>query len=66
MSARSQSFDPTTHPVYWFAILAKAVDEGRHREAAHAQAHLSRLGVEVRYGRPPRPQRRGDARHEAK
>ena len=37
---RSPKFDPTSHPVYWFALLTKAVDEGKHREAAEAQANL--------------------------
>jgi hypothetical protein len=38
-------------PLYWFAKLEKAVDEGDHQGAARAQRQLARLGVLVRYGR---------------
>jgi hypothetical protein len=39
-------------PLYWFARLEKAVDEGDHAAAAEAQRELERLNVHVRYGRP--------------
>jgi hypothetical protein len=39
-------------PIYWFARLEHAVDEGDHEAAAEAQRQLARLGVRVRYGRP--------------
>jgi hypothetical protein len=41
-------------PIYWFARLERAVEEGNHQTAAEAQRELARLGVEVRYGRPRR------------
>jgi hypothetical protein len=41
-------------PIYWFAILDRAVEEGDHAAAAKAQRELARLGVQVRYGHPPR------------
>ena len=46
--------DPTVKdwPLYWFARLEKAVEEGDHQTAAVAQRHLARLGVQVSYGRP--------------
>jgi hypothetical protein len=43
-------------PLWWFARLEAAVENGDHRAAAEAQRELERLGVHVRYGRP-RPQR---------
>jgi hypothetical protein len=43
-------------PVYWFAALERAVEDGDHQAAAEAQRQLSRLGVEVRYGRRPQRQ----------
>jgi hypothetical protein len=45
---------PTDWPLYWFAKLEKAVEEGDHAAAAEAQRHLARLGVHVNYGRPQR------------
>jgi hypothetical protein len=36
-------------PVYWFARLDRAVEEGDHPAAALAQRQLERLGVTVRY-----------------
>jgi hypothetical protein len=42
-------------PLYWFAKLEKAVEEGDHQAAAEAQLQLARLGVRVNYGRPKRP-----------
>jgi hypothetical protein len=42
----------TDWPLYWFAKLEKAVEEGDHEAAAEAQRQLARLGVRVRYGRP--------------
>jgi hypothetical protein len=38
-------------PIYWFAILEKAVEQGDHQKAAEAQKELARLGVHVAYGR---------------
>jgi hypothetical protein len=43
---------PTDWPLYWFARLEKAVDQGDHQVAAEAQRELARLGVRVSYGRP--------------
>jgi hypothetical protein len=43
---------PTDWPLYWFARLEKAVEEGDHQAAAEAQRELARLGVRVAYGRP--------------
>jgi hypothetical protein len=43
---------PTDWPLYWFAALEKAVEEGDHQTAAEAQLELARLGVRVAYGRP--------------
>ena len=42
----------TDQPIYWFALLDKAVERGDHAAAAEAQRELERLGVAVRYGRP--------------
>jgi hypothetical protein len=44
--------DYTQEPIYWFALLDKAVERGDHEAAAEAQRQLDRLGVRVRYGRP--------------
>jgi hypothetical protein len=41
-------------PIYWFAKLEKAVEEGDHQAAAEAQRELARLGVQVNYGHPKR------------
>lgn len=38
-------------PLYWFARLTIAVEEGDHADAAKAHSELLRLGVEVRYSR---------------
>ncbi len=43
---------PTDWPLYWFARLEKAVEEGDHQAAAEAQRELARLGVRVSYGQP--------------
>lgn len=43
---------PTDWPLYWFARLEKAVENGDHQAAAKAQRELARLGVRVFYGRP--------------
>jgi hypothetical protein len=43
---------PTDWPLYWFARLEKAVEQGDHQGAAEAQRELARLGVRVAYGRP--------------
>jgi hypothetical protein len=43
---------PTDWPLYWFARLEKAVEDGDHQAAAEAQQALARLGVRVAYGRP--------------
>lgn len=43
--------DYTDEPLYWFAILDKAVQRGDHAAAAKAQRELGRLGVRVYYGR---------------
>jgi hypothetical protein len=53
---RTPTADPPAKdwPIFWFARLEKAVEEGDHRTAAEAQAHLERLGVTVKYrGRRP-------------
>ena len=39
-------------PLYRFARLEKAVEQGAHQAAAEAQQQLARLGVRVCYGRP--------------
>jgi hypothetical protein len=40
----------TDIPIYWFAKLERAVEEGDHATAAEAQRELARLGVQVAYG----------------
>jgi hypothetical protein len=42
----------TDWPLYWFALLDKAVEQGDHQAAAEAQRELARLGIRVNYGRP--------------
>jgi hypothetical protein len=44
--------DYTDEPIYWFAILDRAVEQGNHTAAAEAQGELERLGIRIRYGRP--------------
>lgn len=44
--------DCTDQPLYWFAILDRAVQQGDHVTAAEAHRELARLGVRVAYGRP--------------
>lgn len=39
-------------PLYWFARLENAIEQGDHQAAAEAQQQLARLGVFVSYGRP--------------
>jgi hypothetical protein len=52
----SSTLPPATDwPLYWFAKLEKAVEEGDHQAAAEAQRQLARLGVRVAYGRPGSP-----------
>ena len=46
------NYPPSNWPLYWFAKLEKAVEEGDHQAAAEAQRELERLGVRVAYGRP--------------
>jgi hypothetical protein len=43
---------PIDWPLYWFARLEKAVEQGDHEAAAESQRELARLGVRVNYGRP--------------
>jgi hypothetical protein len=47
--------DYTDQPIYWFAVLDRAVERGDHAAAAEAQRELERLGVRVNYGRPRQP-----------
>jgi hypothetical protein len=42
----------TDWPLYWFARLEKAVEQGDHQTAAESQQQLARLGVRVSYGKP--------------
>lgn len=42
----------TDSPVYWFAVLEKAVDSGNLEAAGQAVSQLRRLGVEVIYRSP--------------
>ena len=44
----------TDEPIYWFAILERALDRGDLDDAAHAKRELERLGVTVTYRRRPR------------
>jgi len=54
--AGPSSLPPATEwPLFWFAALEKAVEEGDHQAAAEAQRELARLGVRVSYGRPEAP-----------
>jgi hypothetical protein len=53
LAITQQSLPPEKEwPVFWFAVLEKAVRNGNHRKAARAQRHLARLGVRVNYGIP--------------
>ena len=42
----------TDWPMYWFAALEKAVEQGDHQAAAEAEQQLRRLNVRVAYGHP--------------
>jgi hypothetical protein len=46
----AETTDYTDQPIYWFAILDRAVEIGDHAAAAEAQRELQRLGVRVNYG----------------
>jgi hypothetical protein len=52
MPTRTEADDYADEPLYWFALLDHAVQQGDHEAAADAQRQLKRLGVRVRYGRP--------------
>jgi hypothetical protein len=61
--ADSVSLPPLTDwPLYWFAELERALDEGNFQAAAEAQRELARLGVRVAYGPPNAAERREVAR----
>jgi hypothetical protein len=47
----TQSTDTRDWPLYWFARLEQAVNDGDHESAALAQRELKKLGVHVRFGR---------------
>lgn len=49
-------------PVFWFVRLETAVKAGDLEEAAAAVRELRRLGVEVKYRRPPDRKGAQDAR----
>ena len=51
--ATTQDSDTRDWPLYWFARLEQAVNDGDHEAAAVAQRELAKLGVRVQYGRPP-------------
>lgn len=51
MTAKTQLPPPELDlPIYWFAVLDRAVAAGDHQAAAEAQRQLARLGVRVSYG----------------
>jgi hypothetical protein len=52
VSASALCTDYEHWPLYWFAQLERAVEDGDHLAAAQAQRELARLGVRVAYGRP--------------
>jgi hypothetical protein len=52
MSSTAENTNYTDQPIYWFAILDRAVAQGDHAAAAEAQRELERLGVRVFYGMP--------------
>jgi hypothetical protein len=52
MPTNAEADDYTDEPLYWFALLDRAVERGDHEAAADAQRQLKRLGVRVRYGQP--------------
>jgi len=39
----------TDQPIYWFAILDQAIEEGDWELAARAIGELRRMGIEVTY-----------------
>jgi len=47
-----REIQPRDMPLYWFAKLQRAVEEGDFEGAAESQRELARLGVRVAYGRP--------------
>jgi hypothetical protein len=53
LNRRSLGHEHADQPLYWFAVLDRAVQNGDHAAAAKAQRELARLGVRVAYGRPP-------------
>jgi hypothetical protein len=64
VSRTADTADYTDQPIYWFAILDRAVERGAHAAAGKAQRELERLGVRVAYGipkgKPPRTEPPGD------
>ena len=48
---------PDREPIYWFAILERALAEGDFAQAAEAIRQLATLGIDVRYRCQARPQR---------
>lgn len=63
MPTASPPDSPVTDvPIYWFAKLERAVQEGDFVAAAEAQRELTRLGVHVQYRRPSAPFRKGGRR----
>jgi hypothetical protein len=52
MQSPANSIDPHARPIYWFALLDQALDEGDFETAADAVRQLATLGIQVKYGRP--------------
>ena len=55
--------DPPAHdwPLYWFAALERAIDDGDFAVAAQATQELRRLGVDVTYRRKRQHCEKGEA-----
>jgi hypothetical protein len=65
--SRTSTFDPLVKksPIYWFALMEGAKDEGDFDTAARAKREREQLGVLVTYrprGRPQSSQKGGGGR----
>jgi len=51
MNSNRRNAEAAEHPVYWFVLLEKAIEQSDFDTAAKAKSELQRLGVRVSYSR---------------